>query len=37
MFINEIDSLAPSRGGGLGEPAVTERVVNTILAERGQA
>lgn len=28
-----IDSLAPARGGGLGEPAVTERVVNTILAE----
>ena len=25
--------LAPVRGGGLGEPAVTERVVNTILAE----
>ena len=23
----------PARGGGLGEPAVTERVVNTILAE----
>ena len=22
------------RGGGLGEPAVTERVVNTLLAER---
>ncbi|HVS04288.1 MAG TPA: CDC48 family AAA ATPase [Thermoanaerobaculia bacterium] len=33
IFIDEIDSLAPSRGGGLGEPAVTERVVNTILAE----
>src|SRR5699024_4111388 len=26
-------SLAPQRGGGLGEPAVTERVVNTMLAE----
>ena len=23
----------PARGGGLGEPQVTERVVNTILAE----
>jgi SpoVK/Ycf46/Vps4 family AAA+-type ATPase len=23
----------PQRGGGLGEPAVTERVVNTLLAE----
>ncbi|MBP7148836.1 MAG: CDC48 family AAA ATPase [Acidobacteria bacterium] len=33
VFIDEIDSLAPQRGGGLGEPAVTERVVNTILAE----
>ncbi len=33
IFIDEIDSLAPSRGGGLGEPAVTERVVNTILSE----
>jgi transitional endoplasmic reticulum ATPase len=33
IFLDEIDSLAPVRGGGLGEPAVTERVVNTILAE----
>jgi transitional endoplasmic reticulum ATPase len=33
IFIDEVDSLAPVRGGGLGEPAVTERVVNTILAE----
>ncbi|MEX2583497.1 MAG: CDC48 family AAA ATPase [Gemmatimonadota bacterium] len=33
LFIDEIDSLAPQRGGTLGEPAVTERVVNTILAE----
>jgi transitional endoplasmic reticulum ATPase len=33
IFIDEIDSLAPVRGGGMGEPAVTERVVNTILAE----
>jgi transitional endoplasmic reticulum ATPase len=33
VFVDEIDSLAPQRGGGLGEPAVTERVVNTILAE----
>src|SRR5690606_15577325 len=33
IFIDELDSLAPQRGGGLGEPAVTERVVNTILAE----
>ena len=28
-----MDSLVPARGGGLGEPQVTERVVNTILAE----
>lgn len=33
IFIDEIDSLAPQRGSGLGEPAVTERVVNTLLAE----
>jgi transitional endoplasmic reticulum ATPase len=33
IFIDEIDSLVPARGGGMGEPAVTERVVNTILAE----
>ena len=33
IFLDEIDSLAPARGGGLGEPRATERVVNTILAE----
>src|SRR5436190_9569017 len=33
IFIDELDSLVPIRGGGLGEPQVTERVVNTILAE----
>ena len=33
IFIDEIDSLAPQRGGGMGEPAVTERVVNTLLSE----
>ncbi|PSR01994.1 MAG: AAA family ATPase [Bacteroidetes bacterium QS_8_68_28] len=33
VFIDEIDSLAPQRGGALGEPQVTERVVNTLLAE----
>ena len=32
IFIDELDSLVPQRGGG-GEPAVTERVVNTMLAE----
>ena len=35
IFIDEIDSLVPARGsgGGLGEPQVTARVVNTMLAE----
>jgi transitional endoplasmic reticulum ATPase len=35
VFIDEIDSLVPTRasGGSLGEPQVTARVVNTILAE----
>jgi len=34
VFIDEIDSLVPARGGGSGgEPQVTARVVNTILAE----
>ncbi|MFO7767693.1 MAG: AAA family ATPase, partial [bacterium] len=33
VFFDELDSLAPRRGGGIGEPAVTERVVNTLLAE----
>jgi len=33
IFIDELDSLVPARGVGLGEPQVTERVVNTILSE----
>ena len=34
IFIDELDSLVPARGSGTsGEPQVTERVVNTILAE----
>jgi transitional endoplasmic reticulum ATPase len=34
IFIDEIDSLVPARGSGqIGEPQVTARVVNTILAE----
>lgn len=33
IFIDEIDSLVPARGRGMGEPQVTERVVNTILSE----
>ncbi len=33
VFFDEIDSLVPARGSGAGEPQVTGRVVNTILAE----
>lgn len=34
IFIDELDSLVPVRGtGGTSEPQVTERVVNTLLAE----
>jgi len=33
IFIDEIDSLVPARGNALGEPQVTSRVVNTMLAE----
>ncbi|MBU3991506.1 MAG: CDC48 family AAA ATPase [Alphaproteobacteria bacterium] len=33
IFIDEIDSLVPARGMGMGEPQVTARVVNTILGE----
>jgi transitional endoplasmic reticulum ATPase len=33
VFIDELDSLVPARGTSMGEPQVTERVVNTILAE----
>ncbi len=33
LFIDEIDSLVPARGSSQGEPEVTARVVNTILAE----
>lgn len=34
IFIDEIDSLVPARGtSNVGEPQVTARVVNTILAE----
>ena len=33
IFIDELDSLVPARGGGMAEPQVTERVVNTILSE----
>ncbi|MET1757110.1 CDC48 family AAA ATPase [Novosphingobium sp. RD2P27] len=33
IFIDEIDSLVPARGNSMGEPQVTSRVVNTMLAE----
>jgi transitional endoplasmic reticulum ATPase len=33
LFFDELDSLAPIRGGSMGEPQVTERVVNQLLAE----
>ena len=34
IFIDELDSLVPARGSGGGsEPQVSERVVNTLLAE----
>ncbi len=33
LFFDEIDSLAPVRGGSLGESEATERVVNQVLAE----
>jgi transitional endoplasmic reticulum ATPase len=33
ILIDEIDSLAPQRGASFGDSTVTERVVNTLLAE----
>src|SRR3546814_11162388 len=33
IFFDELDSLVPALGGGLGETQVTERVVNKILSE----
>ncbi len=33
VFIDEIDALAPRRGGSAGDPGVSDRVVNTLLAE----
>lgn len=33
IFIDEIDALVPARGTGIGDSQVTERVVNTLLAE----
>jgi transitional endoplasmic reticulum ATPase len=33
IFLDELDALVPIRGGALGEPHVTERVVNQLLGE----
>lgn len=34
VFLDELDALAPTRGGGAeGEPHVTERIVNQLLSE----
>lgn len=33
IFLDELDALVPIRGGGAGEPHVTERVVNQLLSE----
>lgn len=33
IFLDELDALVPIRGGSMGEPHVTERVVNQLLSE----
>ena len=33
IFLDELDALAPKRGTALGEPHVTERIVNQLLSE----
>ncbi len=33
IFLDELDALAPMRGTALGEPHVTERIVNQLLSE----
>jgi len=33
IFFDEIDAIAPARGGGEGDSHVNERMVNTLLAE----
>lgn len=33
IFLDELDALAPQRGGGAGEPRATERIVNQLLSE----
>lgn len=33
IFLDELDALAPIRGAAIGEPQVTERIVNQLLSE----
>ncbi|MDM7935117.1 MAG: CDC48 family AAA ATPase [Methanothrix sp.] len=33
IFLDELDALVPVRGGAIGEPHVTERIVNQLLSE----
>jgi transitional endoplasmic reticulum ATPase len=33
IFLDELDALVPVRGGSLGEPHATERIVNQLLSE----
>ncbi len=33
IFLDELDALAPVRGSAMGEPHVTERIVNQLLSE----
>ncbi|WP_135604442.1 CDC48 family AAA ATPase [Methanococcoides sp. NM1] len=33
ILLDELDALAPIRGGSMGEPQVTERIVNQLLSE----
>jgi len=33
IFLDELDALAPVRGAAIGEPHVTERIVNELLSE----
>ncbi|NPV61736.1 MAG: CDC48 family AAA ATPase [Methanotrichaceae archaeon] len=33
IFLDELDALVPIRGGAVGEPHVTERIVNQLLSE----
>ncbi len=33
VYIDELDALAPTRGGGYGDTYLTDRVVNTLIAE----